>query len=147
MSRTGRSPPSRRPERLVPLKNPGLSREPAIAPARRKTRLLAGACTVGVHLAVLGLLLLPRASAPPSPNQPEPEPIQVSLIDRPKPQPPGPPDVTLVQPQAAALPALPHVITRTQISSALAMPDNSDILSASQLAAAASVGEGGGGGG
>ena len=147
MSRTGGSPPSRRPERRVPLKNPGLSREPAVAPVRRKTRLLAGACTVGVHLAVLGLLLLPRASAPPSPIQPEPAPIQVSLIDRPKPQPPGPPDVTLVQPQAAALPALPHVTTRTQISSALATPDNSDILSASQLAGAASVGEGGGGGG
>jgi hypothetical protein len=117
-------------------------------PARRRTRLLAGAFTVAVHVAILALLLLPRGSAAPSHTEPTVEPIQVSLIDTPKLQPPGPPDVTMAQPEAAAAPPLPHLIIRAQVAAAVTpKPDNSDLLSASELAGAASVGEGGGGGG
>ena len=123
---------------------PGTTRPPR----ERRTRFLAGAFTVAVHIAALALLLLPRGSAPKSHVEPESEPIQVSLIDTPKPPPPGPPDVTLVQPKAAAAPPLPQVTTRPTVrATATPKPDNSDLLSASQLAGAAAVGEGGGGGG
>lgn len=117
-------------------------------PAQKRTRFVAGAFTVGVHVAAIALLLIPRASTPKSHLEPEQEPIQVSLIDTPKPPPPGPPDVTLVQPQAASAPPLPQVTTRPTVQARAALrPDNSDLLSASQLAGAAAVGEGGGGGG
>ena len=133
---------------------PGPNRPPAPmrpgpAPGRRKTRFLAGAATVAVHVGVLALLLIPRASAPSAPAPPEQAPIQVSLIDTPKPTPPGPPDVSLAQPEAAPAPVLPQITTRMSVRIAVKTPkpDNSDLLSASQLAGAAAVGEGGGGGG
>jgi hypothetical protein len=139
MPRTNRPPLERRAQRPAP---------PGMTPARRRTRLLAGAFTVGVHIAAVALLLLPRGSAPPSRVEDTSEPIQVSLIDTPKPQPPGPPDVTLAQPEAASAPPLPHLTIRATVQAAVTTrPDNSDLLSASQLAGAASVGAGGGGGG
>jgi len=144
MPGTNRPPPERRPQR--PALRPGA--RPSMMPARRHTRFLAGAFTVGVHIAALALLLLPRASTPKSTVVPETTPIEVSLIDTPKPPPPGPPDVTLVQPQAAAAPPMPHVTVRPTVQAAVtSRPDNSDLLSASQLAGAAAVGEVGGGGG
>jgi len=145
MPGTNRSPPERRPEKPVIQRTPGLSRPPGAAPGQRKIRFLAGGVTVIVHLLVLAALLLPRASTPRVQVQPTSEPIQVSLIDTPKPPPPSPPDVTMVQPEAPPTPALPHLITRGQAPSAMATSDTSDLLSASQLAGAAAVGEGGGG--
>ena len=143
MSGTNRSAPERRPQR--PALKPGL---PGVTPARRRTRLLAGTFTVGVHILAVALLFLPRGSAPPSHVEDTSEPIQVSLIDTPKPQAPGPPDVTLVQPEAASAPPLPHLTIRATVQAAVTpKPDNSDLLSASQLAGAALVGAGGGGGG
>jgi hypothetical protein len=100
-----------------------------------------------VHILAVALLFLPRGSAPPSHIEPTSEPIQISLLDTPKPQPPGPPDVNMAEPDASAAPPLPHFITRAQVAAAVTpKPDNSDLLSASQFAGAASVGEGGGGG-
>jgi len=117
-------------------------------PGRRKTRFMAGAFTVGVHMAGLALLLISRGSAPPSPAPSEPDLVQVSVVDTPKPQPPGPPDVQMAEPQAAAEPVLPRVtVARPAVRIAIAKPDNSDLLSASQLAGASAVGEGAGGGG
>jgi hypothetical protein len=132
---------------------PPLMRRPAAlkpdqTPARRRTRFLAGAFTVGVHLAGLALLLIPRASAPAKPVVPEPDLVQVSVVDTPKPQPPGPPDMEMAQPEAATAPPLPRFTTQTRVVAAVTpKPDNSDLLSASQLAGAAAVGEGAGGGG
>ena len=143
MSGTNRPPPARRTPALK--RNPGPS---GGAPARRRTRFLAGAATVAVHLGVIALLFLPRHNSPPPPTQPLSEPIQVSLLDAPKPQPPGPPDVDMAAPEAAAAPPLPHFTTRATVQAAVTpKPDNSDLLSDSQLAGAASAGEGGGGGG
>jgi hypothetical protein len=147
MPGTNRSPPERRPERPVIQRKPGPSRPPGTAPGRRKTRFLAGGFTVIVHLLILAALFLPRASTPRSQVQPTSEPIQVSLIDTPKPPPPGPPDVTMVQPEAAPAPVLPNLTVRVHAPSPMAASDTSDLLSASQLAGAAAVGEGGGGGG
>ena len=141
MPGTNRSPPERRPERPVIQRKPGLSRPPGTAPGRRKTRFLAGGFTVIVHLLILAALLLPRASTPRGQVPPTSEPIQVSLIDTPKPPPPGPPDVTMVQPEAAPAPVLPHLTVRVQAPSPMAASDTSDLLSASQLAGAAAVGE------
>ena len=55
----------------------------------------------------------------------------------------------MLQPAAAPAPALPHFSTRAPIAVAAAksVSDTSDLLSASQLAGASSVGSGGGGGG
>jgi hypothetical protein len=110
---------------------------------------MAGAFTVGVHLLGLALLLVPRASTPPAHDETTSQPIQVSLVDTPKPQPPGPPDMEMLQPAAAPAPVVPHFSTRAPIAVAVAksVSDTSDLLSASQLAGAASVGGGGGGGG
>lgn len=133
-----------RPQRPALRMNPRFSG----TPARRRTRFIAAAFTVGVHLLGLALLLLPRASTPSAHDEPASQPIQVSLVDTPKPQPPGPPDVEMLQPAAAPAPALPRFSTRAPVAAAArSMSDTSDILSASQLAGAASVGSGGGGGG
>ena len=142
-----RTPPQRPVIRPVIHKGPGFARQPA--PPRRKTRFLAGAFTVGVHLLGLALLLIPRAGTPTAPHEPEQQPIQVSLIDTPKPTPPGPPDLAMAQPEAAPAPVLPQFTTRMPVRAAVSTPkpDNSDLLSASQLAGAAAAGEGGGGGG
>jgi hypothetical protein len=117
-------------------------------PARRRSRFLAGAFTIAVHVAAVTVLLWPRVKPPPSHLEPPPEPIQVALLDTPKPQPPGPPDVIMAEPEAAPAPPMPQVTVRaTTPAKVTRKPDNSDLLSDSQLAGAASVGEGNGGGG
>jgi hypothetical protein len=73
-------------------------------------------------------------------------PIEVSLENLPKPTPPSPPEVRMIEPEASAAPVAPRFVTRASVSSAVAPTDTSDILSASQLAGAAAVGDGGGGG-
>lgn len=110
--------------------------------AQRRDRVLAWACCAGVHLTVLAALLWPHAQKV---RKPQPAPILVSVLN--KPAPPGPAaddpggrgdtiEPTLVRPVS---PIPSRVIIRVQ--------DTSDLLSDSQLAGAASVGEGGGGGG
>jgi hypothetical protein len=117
------------------------------APDRRRTRLLAGALTVSVHLGVLAALFWPHTGAPPSqPGPTPPPPIQVSLLDEPKPTPDGPPKVDLVKPDASFSAApLPRFSTRAPMLSPAAVDDMSDLLSDSQLAGAATAGDGGGG--
>jgi hypothetical protein len=122
------------------------------APDRGRTRLYAGALTVSVHLGVFAVLLWPHTRTPPSqPGPPPPPPIQVSLLDQPKLTPPGPPKVTLVKPDAhySAAPPLPRFSTRAPLLSPATKvaDDMSDLVSDSQLAGAATAGEGGGGGG
>lgn len=138
-----RPSPERRAAR--PMRRPAPSGK---TPARRRTRLVAGAFTIAVHVAAVAVLLWPRVKPPSAHFEPPPEPIQVALLDTPKPQPPGPPDVTMAAPQAAPAPPMPRVTMRTTTPAIVTpRPDNSDILNDSQLAGAASVGEGGGGGG
>ncbi len=147
MNRTGKS--------VLPPNGPALQGGPerfgetGRQPGRRQTRFLAGAFTVAVHLVVLGVLLLPRNQPPPSHAQPPQPPIQVSLWEDPKPAPPSPPKVTLVEPDihVAALPP-PRFSVRAPMRPAATAPadDYSDVLSDSQVAGAATVGDGGGGG-
>ena len=114
-----------------------------LEPGRQKRdRLLAWGLAGGVHLIVLGLFLWPRAT--PAPAKPSPEILMVTVAQNPKP--PGPPDQAnpgggTIEPSLLrpATPVAAAVIFRVQ--------DNSDLLSESQIAGAASVGEGGGGSG
>jgi hypothetical protein len=108
----------------------------------RRDRLWAGAFSVGVHLAVLAVLFWPHAR--PRPPQVLSS-IQVRLMDTPKPQPPGPPEPEASQQNATV--ELPPPPRPAPAEDKPAMPDNSDLLSDSQLAGAASAGEGAGGGG
>lgn len=117
----------------------------------RRSRVLAGTLTVAAHaLVIVGLISLQKAPRPPVRTVPPPPPIQVSLLDEPKPAPPGPPEPTLRQPGAvqATPPRLPAARTRAVVVADSPMHDDmSDLLSASQVAGAATVGNGGGGGG
>lgn len=117
-------------------------------PPRRKSRVLAGALVAAAHVGIFALLVWPRPVHPPARNAPSPPPLEVTLLETPKPAPPGPPEPTLQQPAASAAP-VPHiaVTARAPRQSPIKVPDNSDLLSNSQLAGAASVGEGEGGGG
>ena len=115
---------------------------------RRRHRFLTGALVIAAHVGIFVLLLWPRAANPPTRNAPPPPPpLQMTLYDAPKPAMPGPPEPTLQQPAASAVP-VPHiaVTARAPQESPIKVPDNSDILSNSQLAGAASVGDGQGGG-
>jgi hypothetical protein len=106
---------------------------------------MAGAFTVAVHLVVLAALFWPHAAKPPSHTVPPP-PLQVSLLETPKPAPPSPPEPAMLQPDSVDV-APPRLAVRAPAPSAVTVPDTSDLLSNSQLAGAAAVGEGGGGGG
>ena len=113
------------------------------APIPRRDRVLAGALAVCAHLLVLAALFWPRAGSSPPLAKPELPPIQVSLLDKPKP--PGPPDAAAEQ-QEVVQPTPPPAKPRPD-GEEKPVPDNSDILNESQIAGAASVGEGIGGGG
>lgn len=120
------------------------------APGRRKGRFLAGALTVGAHVLILTALVWPRPVPRPPHFPPPPPPIQVSLVELPRPTPPGPNLPNFVQPGAvkATLPRLAPARIRAVVVAVSPMHDDmSDVLSASQLAGATSVGNGGGGGG
>jgi hypothetical protein len=75
----------------------------------------------------------------------------VSIMDLAKPAPPGPPasEPEMVAPHKVEMPKPPVIVVLPPVREAqgLPMPDNSDIMSASEIAGAAGVGEGGGGGG
>jgi hypothetical protein len=105
-----------------------------------RTRVLGLAFTIAAHGLVLTALFWPRAAPPAPPVRPTLAPLQVSLL--PTPQPPAPDKVEA--PTDFAQPALPRPPVLAMIAIA---PDNSDLLSQSQLAGAAGAGEGGGGGG
>ena len=118
------------------------------APVKRRDRFLAWAFTAGVHLAVLAALFWQHNA--PLPAKPSLSPIVVSLTELPKPKPPGPP----AGPEAESggrdnviEPTLLHPIAPVPVLVTINTPDNSDILSDSQIAGATGVGEGGGGGG
>jgi hypothetical protein len=114
---------------------------------QRRNRLLAGAVTVGAHIAIFTALFWPHAQPPRPPELPA---IEVSLLDTPKPTPPAPPEPVMIQPgstQIALVPLPPIKSTTARAVAQAPAPDNSDLLSASQLAGATAIGEGGGGGG
>jgi hypothetical protein len=116
------------------------------ARVQRRDRLLAGAFAVGVHLIVLVALFWPHAR--PSPAKPPLSSILVSVADVPTPEPPGPPNADVAPSARDKVVRLtpPHLAPVSEPVSAPA-PDNSDLLSDSQLAGAASAGEEGAGGG
>jgi len=133
MSEEGSRPMEERPEHLGD----------AQARLRRRDRALAWALTAGAHVLGLAILLWPRAvPVPPRPTLP---PLMVSLFEQPKPEPPGPPAET--QAEASRPTPQPVVTARVVVPEQEIVPDNSDLLSDSQLAGAASAGEDGGGGG
>jgi len=144
MSGTMSPPPDKRPERPVLPGGPRRLKD-AAPPSRRKSRLVAGAFTAAVHVVIFAALFWPRTARPPS-HIVTPPPLQVSLLETPKPTPPGPPEPTMLPPDSVDVVA-PHFAMRAPTPSAITAPDTSDLLSNSQLAGAATVGEGGGGGG
>ena len=109
--------------------------------------MLAWGCTAGVHLAVLAALLWPRAASQPTKPEAMSELTIISLAKQP--EPPGPPEPEKVQaPEIAPPPmARPTPMPILVKVTSPEPPDNSDILSESQLAGASSVGEDGAGGG
>jgi len=136
------SPSKRRREKPALRERAG----PIAGQARRHDRVLAWAFTAGVHLIVFALLFWPYAA--PSPAKPSLSPDLISVAILPKPKPPGPPDQTEPGgPDTAIRPTLLNPIAPTPVPVTINMPDNSDLMSESQLAGTTSVGEGGGGGG
>lgn len=143
MQRKGSQSAERRPERPVPGGRPGLlgdARPPLI---QRRDRLMAWSAVVGVHVLFGGLFLLHTASQPPQPLAPSL--VVVSLTDPPKPKPPGPPDDQKAEAAMEIAPPVPPTPVMPIVR--VSVPDNSDVLSESQLAGATSAGEGAGGGG
>jgi hypothetical protein len=117
------------------------------ARVQRRDRLLAGAFAVGVHVIVLAAALFwPHAR--PSPPKPPLSSIVVSVAEVPTPEPPGPPnaDVAPGAPDKVVRLTPPHLAQVSEPAPA-PVPDNSDLLSESQIAGAASAGEEGAGGG
>lgn len=147
MSGTGSHPPEGEHERPALREYPNPASETGPVWVRRRDRVLGWLFTAGAHLALIAIWLWPHTPRPHSPVEPPLPPIQVSLLSSPKP--PGPvspqtgghddaPEPTLIQP------AKP-VVTLPVVN--VAVVDNSDLLSASQIAGAASAGDDGAGGG
>jgi len=108
---------------------------------KRRDRIVAWGFSAVVHLSVLAALFWPRPAPPPA--KPEPSTLMVSVAEKPKP--PGPPMESEPGGRSEVKPEMPQPIMPT--FSTVAAPDNSDLLSDSQIAGASGVGEGGGGGG
>jgi hypothetical protein len=113
-------------------------------PHRWRSRLVGSALSVGVNCAVFAALLWPPTASPPPPHQTEPAPLMLTLA--PSPRPPAPTGaaaalIHMVQPRQ-----LPQVTLPRVIFASTPVPDTSDLVSDSQLAGAASAGEGSGGG-
>ena len=117
----------------------------SLDPGRQKRdRVLAWGFTAGVHLIVAGALFWPRAAPPPAKSSPEL--LLVSVAEKPKP--PGPPEETPPGGSGDAIqPTLVRPTAPVAVPVIIRVQDNSDLLSESQIAGAAGVGEGGGGGG
>ena len=139
MSGRNTPPLEKRPERPKRRGAPMRSGDAGPAPVQRRSRLLAGAVTVAIHILVITALLWPHAQ-PPRPRAALP-PLQVSLVELPKPKPPAPPEVMKFETAQSA----PQHLTAPIFVIARNTPDTSDLLSESQLAGAAIAGNGGGG--
>ena len=134
MNSEGKSPLDMRPDRS--------SLEDASASRPLGQRIAAWTLSGTVQLLVLVALLWPRVAAPPHPQAAL---TMVKVADVPKPEPPGPP-----LPEKDFQPVRlkpPRVVAPTVTLTALPRIDNSDLLSAAQIAGAASADEEGGGGG
>lgn len=139
------------PERAEPRTLPGAPKHFGSGPltrAQRRNRWLVGAATIGAHVAVFTALFWHYAVPP---RAPEPPALEVSLIDTPKPTPPAPPDPKEIDTGASVIvpnPKPPTIVTTSpSLIQAVVHDDMSDVMSDSQLAGAASVGEGGDPGG
>lgn len=108
---------------------------------QRRDRIVAWSCCAGVHLTVLAALFWPHGQKPLKAQSP---PILVSVLNTPAP--PGPPAEPGGRGEAIE-PTLVRPVPPTLVPVSIRVQDNSDLLSDSQIAGAASVGEGGGGGG
>jgi len=130
-----------------------LSPPGADAPARRRRRdrFMGGVFTVAAHGILLAILIWPRSPSSPSRPDESQSLTLVSIADLPKP--PGPPDQTEPKPaevRDVVTPVPPHPAIPVLEVTTTPVPDNSDLLSQSQIAGATSAGEegtGGGGGG
>jgi hypothetical protein len=169
MSGKGSPPLERQPKNPARRKRPASFGVVSRAPDQRIRRALVWASSIAVHVMVVIALFWSRTAPLPA----EPSPIQVSLVTLPQ-QPPGPADAAktggaagagqptpqpaasrTAQPAPHAVPSAPRPVpmpaaakTPTPDSATPAPDDNSDLLSDSQLAGAASAGgEGAGGGG
>ncbi len=134
------------PENSVLQERPTRFGDMGQAPGLKRSRLLAGTAAVTVHLAVFSALFWMHAG--PRPAHVGPTPADISMVELPKPKPPGPPDAAEAQagvPLSFLQPTQPRVTA--PVLTYAQTPDNSDLLSESQLAGAARAGEGGGGGG
>jgi hypothetical protein len=103
---------------------------------------MGGAISIAAHLIVFTALLWPHE--PPARPRPPPASITVSIAEQP--EPPAPPAPTELRPQTVQA-AMPRLAIISPEPSEIQPSDNSDLLSDSQIAGAAGVGEGGGGGG
>ena len=169
MSGKGSPPLERRPKRPARRKRPASFGVVSRAPDQRIRRPLVWASSIAVHVMVVTALFWSHTPSPPA----EPSSIPVTLVTLPA-QPPGPPAVGKtggapgggqptphpaasrtaqpaphpVQPAPRPVPMPAAAKTPTPDSATPAPDDNSDLLSDSQLAGAASAGgEGAGGGG
>src|SRR4051812_29444563 len=106
---------------------------------QRRDRMLGWGFTACVHLAVLAALFWPRLGSPPPKAEAVSELTIISLAK--EPEPPGPPEPEKVQAPEIAPPPMarptpmPILVKLTSPEP----PDNSDILSESQLAGASAV--------
>ena len=127
---------------------PSATRLGDVAAPRRQGRVLGGAVSLALHLLVLAGLFWVRPGAL---REPEPEPVSASLVSLPRPE-PAPPEPSKPSPakaggdHSAVRPAAP-LVQPALVAADKPKPDTSDLLSDSQIAGAASVGEEGGGGG
>jgi hypothetical protein len=125
----------------VPPERSGL--QPLGGPAQRRDRIWAGAFAAGVHLVVLCALLWPKHNGPAVPAE-----SSLTLISLDVSKPPGPPAPAAAESEASnTVPPPTPMQVRAPVFVVAAVPDNSDLLSESQIAGAASAGEGAGGGG
>jgi hypothetical protein len=118
-----------------------------LATGQRRNRLLAGALTIAAHIIIFIALFWPHSKSLPSYAAPPPPPILVNLLDLPKPAPPAPQEPARDQaggPDIAVPPLPPATSAPKETVANAATPDNSDLLSESQLAGTTTVGEGAG---
>ena len=143
----GRPPPENPPEIPTLPGGPRRFGQSQLTAAQRRNRYLAGAVTLGAHVAVFSALFFTHAKTPPHAEQP---PLMISLIDTPKPTPPVPPEPEKIDtgsPVVVPDPKPPTIHIQNQSLTQATVDDMSDVLSDSQLSGAATVGEGGDPGG
>lgn len=146
MSGKNSPPPEKRPARPARQKDLRPFRHARRLPNQRRNRITAASCAVAAHAAAFAALFW-FYTRPQPPRAPEPTPIIVSLLEQPKPPAPPEPKIDLGSPVIAPNPKLPTIHIQAQSQTELTtVDDKSDLLSASQLAGASQVGEGGGGG-